>query len=404
MQPISLGRFTFRQLLELDSCTRCGECVKWCPTFTEVQRDEITPLDKLSRFRSFVKGEYGGWLARLFGHRPMTEEGLARLSRGTFDCTLCGRCHVVCPVRIDTRPLWIAMREEMVAQARYPAPFDVLRQRVTETYNISGDDNSGRLIWTENLEHIPEGLDRQAGAETVYFAGCVSSLYPAVFGIPQAFSQTLERAGLSFTTLGGEEWCCGYPLIIAGMGSDARALARHNVDAVRALGARRLVATCPSCYHTWHRDYPRVLGEPLGFEVLHASELLADLIDAGEIKPKGYPASVTYHDPCDLGRNSGIYELPRRVIRGVPGVELLEMADQRERSLCCGGGGDAEMANAELTVQVGKRRLAQAEATGASVIVSACQQCKRTLASAARREKLRIKVLDISELVWEAMQ
>ncbi|MFN2166155.1 MAG: (Fe-S)-binding protein, partial [Anaerolineae bacterium] len=329
---------------------------------------------------------------------------LAAFGQGTYQCTLCARCHEVCPVQIDTRPLWIAMREQLVEWGLYPETFDLLRDRVTTQYNISGDENDNRLVWTQNMDHVPEGLDRKAGAETVYFMGCVGAMYPRVYSVPQSLALILERAGESFTTLGGEEWCCGFPLEIAGMGQHAHALARHNVESVRALGARRLVATCPSCYHTWAHEYPRILGEPLGFEVLHATELLADLVDEGKIRLHGFSQAVTYHDPCDLGRTSGIYDAPRHVLQAIPGIQFTEMADNREMSLCCGGGGDAEMADAELTAAVAKRRLEQAQATGAGVIVSACQQCDRTLAEAARKNRVRIRVQDITEVVWQAMQ
>jgi len=113
---------------------------------------------------------------------------------------------------------------------------------------------------------------------------------------------------------------------------------------------------------------------------------------------------VTYHDPCDLGRTSGMYETPRRVLRSIPGVVFREMADHHERALCCGGGGDVEMADPELTSSVARRRLLQAQEVEAEAIVSACQQCKRTLLGAARKEKVRIKTLDITEIIWEAMQ
>jgi len=404
MKPLSPERFTFWQLMQLDACTRCGECVPMCPTFAEANRDEITPLEKISRYRSFLKAERGGWLARLAGHRRPTEQGLAAFSGGAYDCTLCARCQAVCPVKIETRPLWISMREEMVEQGQYPALFDTLRDTVTERHNISGDENAQRMIWSENLEQPSDDLVGRASAEMVYFAGCVASFYPAVYGVPQAFASILRRAGTDFAMLGGDEWCCGFPLVIAGMGSAAAPSVRHNVEAVRALGAKRLVTTCPSCYHTWKRDYPQALGESLGFEVLHATEFLWELLESGALKPKGFEAVVTYHDPCDLGRTSGIYELPRQVIRAVPGVELREMEDHHELALCCGGGGDAEMANADLTAAVARRRLAQAEATGAKTIVSACQQCKRTLSAAARRERVRMRVLDVAELVWQAMQ
>jgi len=188
------------------------------------------------------------------------------------------------------------------------------------------------------------------------------------------------------------------------MGKDAYDLARHNVEAVRAIGARRLVATCPSCYHTWAHEYPRMLDEPLGFEVYHSVELLDELIAEGKIKLHGFSQPITYHDPCDLGRTSGIFDAPRRVINAIPGIQFTEMEDHGELSLCCGGGGDVEMADASVTAAVSKRRIEQAQATGARVVVSACQQCNRTLAEAARKNKIRMRAMDITEVVWQAMQ
>lgn len=403
-RKVDLAHFTLRQMMELEACTRCGECIESCPTYTEARNEEIHPLQKIARVKDFWKADHLGVLARLFGIRPATDEMLEAYGQGVYQCTLCARCHVVCPVQIDTRSLWIAMREQLVEWDLYPRVFDTLRARVTGQYNISGEDNAERLIWSQNLEKVPEGLDYHIGAETVYFVGCVGSLYPRVYGVPQSFVQILERSGESFTTLGGKEWCCGFPLQIAGMGSDVSALARHNVEAVRAIGARRLVATCPSCYHTWRHEYPRILGEPLGFKVQHATEMLAELIGDGKIRLNGFSRPVTYHDPCDLGRTSHIYDAPRRIIEAIPGIRFSEMVDNRELSLCCGGGGDAEMANPELTASVAARRIQQAQETGAEVVVSACQQCNRTLAEAARKNRIRVRAMDICEVVWQAMQ
>ena len=403
-KKLNLANFTLRQMMELEACTRCGECIEACPTFSEAQNEEIHPLQKIQRTKSFWKADHLGLLARLFGIRKATAEDLAAFSQGTYQCTLCARCHEVCPVCIDTRPLWISMREQLVEWGLYPEFFDTLRERVTSQHNISGDDNTNRLVWTQNMERVPEGLDRKNGTETVYFMGCVGAMYPRVYGVPQSFVQIIERAGEDLTTLGGGEWCCGFPLQIAGMGSHARALARHNVEAVRAIGARRLVTTCPSCYHMWAHEYPGILDEPLGFEVLHATELLVDLIKDGRITLHGFPMPVTYHDPCDLGRTSGIYDAPRRIIEAIPDIQFTEMADKRDMALCCGGGGDAEMADPELTAAVGKRRILQAQETGAKVVISACQQCDRTLAEAARKNRIRVRAMDIVQVVWQAMQ
>lgn len=404
-KKVDLSHYTLRQLLEMEACTRCGECVAACPTYAESDENaEIHPQRKIARAKDFWKADHLGFLARLFGIRAATDGDLEAHSDGVYRCTLCGRCHVVCPVQIDTRSLWISMREQLVDWDLYPEVFDGLRDRVTTQYNISGDDNANRLVWTQNMDRVPEGLEAKEGAETVYFMGCVGAMYPRAYGIPQSFAQILERAGEDFTTLGSGEWCCGFPLQIAGMGKDAYDLARHNVEAVRAIGARRLVATCPSCYHTWAHEYPRMLDEPLGFEVYHSVELLDEMIAEGKIKLHGFSQPITYHDPCDLGRTSGIFDAPRRVINAIPGIQFTEMEDHGELSLCCGGGGDVEMADASVTAAVSKRRIEQAQATGARVVVSACQQCNRTLAEAARKNKIRMRAMDITEVVWQAMQ
>ncbi len=403
-RKVNLANFTLRQMMEMEACTGCGECIAACPTFTEAQSEEIHPLQKIARVKGFWKADHLGLLARLFGIHKATEQELAAFGEGVYQCTLCARCHEVCPVRIDTRPLWISMREQLVEWDLYPELFDTLRDRVGTQHNISGDDNDNRLAWTQNLAHVPESLDRRQGAGTVYFMGCVGAMYPRVYGVPQSFVQIMERAGEDLTTLGGDEWCCGFPLQIAGMGRHARELAHHNVEAVRAIGARRLVTTCPSCYHTWAHEMTGILGQPLGFEVLHATELLAELVDEGRIELHGFQQPVTYHDPCDLGRTSGLYDAPRRIIEAIPGIQFREMAESREMALCCGGGGDVEMADPALTAAIGKRRIEQAQDTGAEVVISACQQCERTLGEAARKNRIRIRAMDIVQVVWEAMQ
>jgi Fe-S oxidoreductase len=204
--------------------------------------------------------------------------------------------------------------------------------------------------------------------------------------------------------MGGDEYCCGFPLDIAGLGKYSYDMMHHNVDRVRALGAKTLVAACPSCYHTWRHEYPQRLGEPLGFEVLHETEFLVDLIQGGAFALNPVNKVVTYHDPCDLGRTSGIYDEPRQILEAIPGLTFVEMKENRENALCCGGGGDVEMADAEVAHAVGRSRMLQAQETGAKFVITACQQCKRTLLGAARKNKIRIRTLDIVELLWESVQ
>jgi Fe-S oxidoreductase len=179
---------------------------------------------------------------------------------------------------------------------------------------------------------------------------------------------------------------------------------RHNLKAVQAMGAQTLVTTCPSCYHFWKHTYPVALEEDPGFEVLHATELLANLLEAERVPLREDPREqvVTYHDPCDLGRKSGVFEAPRRILAQIPGLTLTEMPENREGSHCCGGGGNLESFDPELSAAIAARRIQQAAKTGAKTVISACQQCERTLFSAARSERIRIRSKDIVEVVLDA--
>jgi heterodisulfide reductase subunit D len=171
----------------------------------------------------------------------------------------------------------------------------------------------------------------------------------------------------------------------------------HNLERVEKTGAKAIVFTCPSCYHTWKSIYgPDV-------KLYHASQMLHKMIKEGQIKLKEVNATVTYHDPCDLGRNSGVFEEPREVLRAIPGLKLVELANNRQLSMCCGGGGNVEMVNPELSGKVARMKLDEIAKTGADMVVSSCQQCLRTIATRARRQKIDLVVKDLTELVAEAM-
>lgn len=161
MVTINPSFYTVRQLIELDACTRCGECRVWCPTFAEKPSLEtITPFKKIDSLRSFLRRQHG-LLAKLMRRTPLNKEDLAVFAQGVYDCTLCARCYQVCPVGIEMRSLWIAMREQLVDLELHPQLMNRLRDTVTVHYNISGDPNENRLGWTANLASVPEGLDRK---------------------------------------------------------------------------------------------------------------------------------------------------------------------------------------------------------------------------------------------------
>jgi heterodisulfide reductase subunit D len=177
-----------------------------------------------------------------------------------------------------------------------------------------------------------------------------------------------------------------------------KTLMDHNLEKVKEVGAKEIVFTCPSCYHTWKHLYnPDV-------KLYHASQMLDRMIKDKRIALKEINATVTYHDPCDLGRNSGVFEEPRDVLKAIPGVKLVELPHNRQLSMCCGGGGNVEMVDPELSGRIAQMKLDEIEQTGADMVVSSCQQCLRTIATRARRQKKDLIVKDLTELVMEAMQ
>ncbi len=380
-------------------CYQCEKCSSGCPT-VPAMRYRPAQMMRLAQFG--------------------LEDALVH-DASIWRCLGCDTCTVHCPHDLSVRRLVEVMRQHVMQDYYLPQGLDavdgddVLRrgvqalgmmgERITTHYNVSGEDNTARLAWTDNLPEKPESLVRDPQAEVLYFVGCVSAMFPMSYGIPQGFVTLLERAGVTFTTMAEEEHCCGFPLMVAGQLEQAKALIRHNVEQVRALGVPRLVTTCPSCYHMWRHTYPEVIGEELGIEVLHAVELLADVLAEGrlELTEPRRSGVVTYHDPCDLGRKGGIYDAPREVIQSVPGYTFVEMQQSREHALCCGGGGDLETFDPDLVQEVASRRVAQAAEVGANVLLSACPQCVRTLAKAARANKTRIRVMDVVQFLEKSL-
>jgi heterodisulfide reductase subunit D len=373
---------------DLSRCYYCLKCNAGCPSAPAM------PYGPAQMVR----------LAQLGLKDPLLE------SPSIWFCLHCETCGARCPNEISIAGLTQALRQmameekgdELQGQAGIQA-LRTLGENILTTHNISADDNDQRLMWSENLERVPGGLERESGAHTLYFVGCVSSFFPMTYIIPQAFVQILEEAEESFTALGGEEWCCGYPLLMAGMGARAEETVRHNVERVRGLGVQRVVTTCPACYHMWRHFYPEILDGEVGVEVVHSTQVLAELLEQGRLKLKAMPRRVTYHDPCDLGRKNDLYDAPRRVLQAIPELSFEEMSDNRRDALCCGGGGNVETFNPELVGELSERRFQQALETEAQVIVSACPQCERTLTAEARRERARVRVMDLVEFVWRAL-
>jgi len=370
------------QYEEVAKCTRCGFCLPNCPTYAVRKTEAFTPRGRNAVTRGVIESDL---------------ELTADLAESVFTCLGCGACTKACFPGINTKDAVLSDRACLTEIQGHPDVFEKLAETLSQFRNISGDDNNARANWRQYLKNVPNEVLEKDKAEILYFVGCGASFFPEAQQIPADLAGIMYHAGLDFTILGGDEWCCGFPLLAAGMPDKVIELKNHNLEKFKSLGAKKIVFSCPSCMHMWKSLYGS------DAELLHASQVLPDLIKQGKLEMKPLSLKVTYHDPCHLGRNSGCFEEPRQVIKSIPGVEFVELANNRNFSLCCGGGGNVEMVDPELSEAVARRKLQEIQSTGADTVVSSCPLCLRTIRAAAQREGIDLNVLDLTQLVAKSL-
>ena len=301
----------FKRYDDLFNCSRCGTCMSFCPVYKNTNDEGVSPRGKLSLIEAISQGKL-----------DFTE----KVSDKIYTCTMCNYCDSECPSGVKVSELFEEMRQDLIDTEKYPGALDFLKRRLDEAYNVTFDTNEGRIDWTKQIPDTqPEDFLKDK-AEVIYFVGCVSSFSPRTFSIPRSIVQVFKEAGVDFGLLGDEEWCCGFPLLSSGMKTEAMKLADHNIKEVKKRGAKILITSCPSCYHTWKHEYEKISSEEIDFEIMHVSQYILKLIEEGRLKLKKLEKRVAYHDPCDLGRNSEVYDEPRKVIESIPGVEFIELA------------------------------------------------------------------------------
>ena len=385
------------QLLEMGACTNCQVCADVCPAVSASEDGELSAIYRMKGLNRILRSR--SWLfRRLFRNRGVTKEDLDRYSETVFRCTLCGNCQEACPVGIHLKDLWLTLRQDLVHSNAYPKKVDMIRENLDESHNVFAEDNEERAEWVEDMRNAPEHGYIKDRAEVIYFTGCVASYFPLAQKIPMALAEILDVSGVDFALMGEDEWCCGFPLWGAGIPEMFHAFVEHNMEAVHKRGAKKVVFACPSCYQVWREHYPREV------EMVHASQYLMELVQGKFVPLKKLDLTVTYHDPCDLGRGSRVFDAPREVIRSIPGVRLKELPRNRENCRCCGGGGNLEMIDATLSAKIAGEKIEEVLATGAQAVVTSCQQCVRTRTTYVRRNKISLEVLDITQLVHRALR
>jgi heterodisulfide reductase subunit D len=390
-------KFTIRQLLEMDACTNCRLCADACPAACAAKDGELSAVYRMKGLKRSLKSK-AGLFSKLLGRRQPSAEELKHYADTVFRCTLCSNCEEVCPLGIRLKELWLSLREDLVQEKACPSKIDMIRANLVKSRNVFGEDNSERGEWVEDMRKPPADRYVRSRAKVVYITGCVSAYFPLAQKIPIALAEIMDANGVDFTVLGEEEWCCGFPLLGAGLMEMFEDFRIQNLAAVKAKGAATVVFACPSCYQMWREYYQTDL------ELLSAPEFLLRLVRAAKVPLTELPLTVTYHDPCDLGRGARVFEEPRELIRSIPGVKLVELPHSREKCACCGGGGNLEMVDADLAAKIAKNKIDEVLSTGAQAVVTSCQQCVRTMMSYIKRNKIQLEVLDIVQLVRRALK
>lgn len=382
-----------RQLVELDACTRCSECLKWCPVQEVTGRREISPPEKIRLYREFIETTEG-LKARLFGSK-VDRRLLEDFVRAVYECTTCGACGEVCEVGIFSQRLWPVLRRKMVEMGLGPiGPQANLPRFVKETGNVYNKPPQERFKpW------FPEGVKVHEKAEIGYYAGCTGcyEAQPMVRGDVLV----LNAIGYAFTMLPPEEEvCCGFPFFITGQWEMLEDLVKRLVSAYEARGVKLLLSSCPCCVNIMARDWPSLYGKPLPFKIRHISQFVAEAIKEGRlIIKKSLKERIIYHDPCYLSRGVGVIEEPRYVLRSIPFVELIEFERHGLNSRCCGAGGAARKVFHENAIKMGRLTIDEAVEKGADRLILSCPACYSKMHEAMEGYERQIRITDIMELI-----
>ena len=359
-------------------CFQCGLC------------DVVCPWNKVRTFsiRKIIR-------EAAFGLSEVEGEDIWR-------CTTCGTCPAQCPRGVKQIDVSVALRRLASAYEMFPAsvkPARTARASLISEGNPLQGERGKRADWARGLSVKPY----EEGMEALYFVGCYFSYDPRMKKVAQATVNILQKAGVNFGILGEKENCCGESIRKTGSEEVFKTLARENIKTFVDHGVKKIIVSSPHCYHTFKNEYPEFM---VNFEVLQMNQYLLELIDAGRLELAGeFEKTVTYHDPCYLGRHNGIYDAPRDLLGKISGLSLVEMTACGKNSLCCGGGGGRIWMDTPQKERFSDIRLKQAEATGARIMATSCPYCitnfEESRLNLEYEEVLEIK--DITEIINEVL-
>jgi len=359
-------------------CIQCGKCTGGCPIST------ISSHFNIRRLLYEILNSEG--------------EDIARQKEMIWDCSTCTTCVLRCPKQVDPADLIISIRSVLVEDGQVPPKIRDALKSISIRGNPWNIGQEKRSEWAKGLE-----IKSIAEAETLYYVGCTPAFDPRLHKVAKALAKALDRAGINFGTLGNEEVCCGNEIRRMGDIWSFDALKEMNMEMFKQFSIKQIITTSPHCYNTFKNEYTG-----LDIEVKHYTQVISDLIKKKKLTfSKKCEKTVTYHDPCFLGRQNQIFEEPRTILKNIPSLNFVEMDRVKERALCCEGGGGRMWIEAfETTKRTATARVKEAVECGAEILATACPFCLLTLEDAVKSGELedQIQVLDIMEIVSQVIE
>jgi Fe-S oxidoreductase len=402
--------FTWKDNLDALACMECGRCQDACPAFASGK--PLSPKMILFNMEKHLLRERKKISVGTRENLPALVPGI-HTEGEIWTCTTCGACMHVCPVEIEHIPKIVGLRQSRVLmESKFPAELNATFRNMETNANPWGIGFSKRADWAEGLS-IPRIQDHP-GAEYLFWVGCSGSFDEENKKTARAFAELLRKAGVDFAILGIEEKCCGDSARRLGNEYLFQTLAAETIELFAQYNIRRVLTTCPHGFNTFKNEYPKLLDVAAGLsdeakthfrtvEVLHHTEFLKSLVAAGRLKVRpALPATLTYHDPCYLGRHNGVLAPPRELLGGLTSGKLIELKNHGEHSFCCGAGGGLMWTEESLGRRINHLRSEEVIGSGAAAVATACPFCQTMLRDALKdKSREDIAVKDIAVLMAE---
>lgn len=402
---------TWKQILDIVSCTHCGRCSDVCPAWATGK--PLSPKKISEDLFHHVQAREHMLPGFLSDHIPAEKVDVGTEEKPLvpfviepdviWSCTSCRACENACPVDIEYVDKIVDMRRHLVlTQGTFPEEVQATFKNMENQSNPWGISSDDRANWCADLgiKHISEN----PSAEYLYFVGCAGSFDDRNKKISTAFVKILQKANIDFAILGKEEGCTGDPARRIGNEYLFQMLAQQNVETMNNYKVKKVITACPHCFNTIKNEYPDFGGQ---YEVIHHTELIANLIEKGAITPtKSRDETITYHDSCYLGRYNEVYAEPRKILESIPDLKIVEMALTKDHGRCCGAGGGRMWMEETIGTRVNHQRMEDALETNATTVASNCPFCVTMLHDAANDKEVaeKMKTQDVVEILAEAIE